>query len=284
MTVLEFPKRIPRWQQIAESVSRDLRSACFADDRLPTEAALARRFGVNRHTIRRAIAALAGKGLVRVEHGRGTVVCRGRAAPQNRSRYTVSAASEGDEFHRRVIRSMRSPANSRTAKNLEIAPGTAVIEIETLAELGGSPISFEVHRFRAERCLTLPYAFLLGLSITDAIEACGIGKRKPVVTRLLARLSSEAEARYLEQPVSALVLQMERVHTDTTGTPVHCSTSIFPADRVQVVSELLDPTIACCNPEQFNSVSGWAEPRERSVTLRSKSEPQVRHLGGCRYS
>jgi GntR family transcriptional regulator, phosphonate transport system regulatory protein len=149
MTILEFPKRIARWRQIADSVGRDLRSACFVDGRLPTEEALARRFGVNRHTIHRAIAPLAEQGLVRVELGRGTFVCGDRAAPQHRSRHTVSAESEGDEFRRRLIRARQSPSNTRTAKDFGIAAGVAVIEIDTLAELDGTPMSFESHRFRA---------------------------------------------------------------------------------------------------------------------------------------
>lgn len=241
MTLLELPKRIPRWRQIADSMGRDLQSASFADGRLPTEEALARRFGVNRHTVRRAIAALAGQGLVRVEHGRGVFVEGDHAdeGPQHRSRYIISAASErGDEFRRRLIRATQSPANAQTAMDFRIAPGVAVIEIETLAELDSTPMSFESHRFRAERFLTLPYAFLLGLSIASAIEASGIGECKPVVTRLLARLPNEGEASYLEQPVSAPVLQVERVYADAGGSPVHCSTSVFPADRVEVVSHL----------------------------------------------
>jgi DNA-binding GntR family transcriptional regulator len=99
-------------------------------------------------------------------------------------------------------------------------------------------MSFEVHRFRAEQFLTLPYAFLVGLSIAEAFEASGIGERKPVATRLLARLPSDSEARYLKQPVSAPVLQVDRVHAGAGGSLVHCSTSVFPANRVEVVSHL----------------------------------------------
>src|SRR3546814_8669073 len=42
--------------------------------RLPTEAELAARFRVNRHTLRRAIGGLVDRGLVRVEQGRGIFV------------------------------------------------------------------------------------------------------------------------------------------------------------------------------------------------------------------
>jgi GntR family transcriptional regulator, phosphonate transport system regulatory protein len=128
-TLLEFPKRVPRWREIADSVVRDLRSASFADGRLTTEEALARRFGVNRHTVHRAIAALADRGLVRVEHGRGTFVRGDRAddgSPQH-SRYTVNVLTEATELRCRLIRATRRPANAQTAKDFGITPGAAVI-------------------------------------------------------------------------------------------------------------------------------------------------------------
>ena len=77
MTVLHFTKGITRWRQIAEALGRDLAEARFTEGRLPTEPELAARFGVNRHTVRRAIGRLADQGLVRVEQGRGTFVANG---------------------------------------------------------------------------------------------------------------------------------------------------------------------------------------------------------------
>jgi DNA-binding GntR family transcriptional regulator len=43
-------------------------------ERLPSEAQLAQRFGVNRHTVRRALAALAEDGLVQARRGAGVFV------------------------------------------------------------------------------------------------------------------------------------------------------------------------------------------------------------------
>jgi len=248
MTLLEFPKQIPRWRQIADSLGRDLREAQFADGRLPTEETLARRFGVNRHTVRRAIAALAGQGLVRVEHGRGTFVGGYRAdgQPQHRSRYTLNVTNDGDGLHRRLIRAMRGTAGTQIAKDLRVAPATTIIEIEVLGEADDAPVSFEVHRFRTDRLLTLPYAFLLGLSMADALEAIGLGQRLPAITRLLARLPSDNEARHLEQAASMPVLQIERLHVDMDGVPIHCSTSVYAADRAQVISESLHQWVPPC--------------------------------------
>src|SRR3546814_10999216 len=63
------------WRQIAETLEKDIREQVYEPgQRLPTEAELAARFSVNRHTVRRGIAFLEQEGVLRVEQGRGTFV------------------------------------------------------------------------------------------------------------------------------------------------------------------------------------------------------------------
>ena len=72
-TPLQRGSGVAVWRQIAHRLEDDLRVGRLkAGTRLPTEVELAARFTVNRHTVRRAIADLVARGLVRVEQGRGT--------------------------------------------------------------------------------------------------------------------------------------------------------------------------------------------------------------------
>ena len=62
------------WRQIADAIRHGIATG-LADEnrRLPPEAKLAERFGVNRHTVRAAIAALAHEGVLQSQQGRGTM-------------------------------------------------------------------------------------------------------------------------------------------------------------------------------------------------------------------
>src|SRR4030088_3041402 len=63
------------WRQIAERIETDIGAGRLPPGaRLPNEMQLAETFAVNRHTVRRALAELAAKGLVRASVGRGTFV------------------------------------------------------------------------------------------------------------------------------------------------------------------------------------------------------------------
>ncbi|MBN8910269.1 MAG: GntR family transcriptional regulator, partial [Rhodospirillales bacterium] len=63
------------WRQIAGRLQQDIAGGGLPPGaRLPTEAELSQQFGVNRHTVRRALEELSRAGLVRVEQGRGSFV------------------------------------------------------------------------------------------------------------------------------------------------------------------------------------------------------------------
>jgi GntR family transcriptional repressor for pyruvate dehydrogenase complex len=70
------PSRL--YQQIVEQIDRMIRDGQLKPgDQLPPERELAQRFGVSRTAVREAVKALAEKGLVESQHGRGTFVLDG---------------------------------------------------------------------------------------------------------------------------------------------------------------------------------------------------------------
>jgi DNA-binding GntR family transcriptional regulator len=70
-----------RYQTVIDVLRQEILSgACAVGEKLPTEDALCRRFGVSRHTIREALRQLREEGLVASRQGAGTVVVRRAAA------------------------------------------------------------------------------------------------------------------------------------------------------------------------------------------------------------
>src|SRR5262249_57074067 len=61
------------WRWVADQLERAIADGRYpVDTRLPGEIDMAQRLGVNRHTVRRALAALAARRFVRAPRGRGT--------------------------------------------------------------------------------------------------------------------------------------------------------------------------------------------------------------------
>lgn len=84
-TMLERGAGVAVWRQIEQILAAEIAASGFGEEgRLPSEGELAKRFDVNRHTVRRAMLGLAALGLVSVEQG---------AAPScNRARSTIRLA------------------------------------------------------------------------------------------------------------------------------------------------------------------------------------------------
>lgn len=228
------------WRQIAETLSRDLAAGGLKPgDRLPTEMDLAGRFAVNRHTIRRAMAALADQGFVRVEQGRGTFVAEHMLdyALGRRTRFSTNLKAQGREPSGRLVASNVGTADSTIARELDITLGGPVICLQLIGEADGIPIAYSHHWFPAPRFDRLPAVYDATRSITAALKACGIEDYVRKSTRLSARLPDEREARNLEQPVNRPILSAESVNADLLGRPIQFSRACFAGDRVQVLVE-----------------------------------------------
>ena len=66
---------VAMWRRVADAIRLDIVGGKLVrGDRLAGETTLAARFAVNRHTVRRALAALDAEGVVRAEQGRGWFV------------------------------------------------------------------------------------------------------------------------------------------------------------------------------------------------------------------
>src|SRR3954470_7462517 len=111
------------WRQIAGSLETEIAGGGLSPGaRLPTEAELTARYGVNRHTVRRAMEELENRGLVRIEQGRGSFVAEDvldyPVGP--RTRFSETIRRQNREPQGRILRIEEMPAESNVAELLKL--------------------------------------------------------------------------------------------------------------------------------------------------------------------
>jgi len=228
------------WRQIQQSIQRDITEDVFKPgDRLPTEFELAAQFGVNRHTVRRALAELEDKGLLRVEQGRGTFVREHVIDYQvgRRTRFTENLTRQNRAPRAVLVGASTIPVEKEVAAALGIVPRLAVLKMETAGEAEGRRISFSCHYLPLPRFDGIATAFEKAGSLTVAFQAYGINDYVRRTTRIISRMPSGREAEYLDQPRKRPVLVTESVNADEQGMAVEFVATCFNSDWVQLVLE-----------------------------------------------
>lgn len=240
MTALRRGSGIALWRQIESRLTDDIAGgALAAGSRLPTEAELAARFGVNRHTVRQALAALAERGLVRVEQGRGSFVQQDVLdyAIGKRTRFSENIARMHRAPGGELLRAADVAADATTARHLKLRTGTKVVLLETLGRADGRPISIGTHHFPAARFSGLAQAYAETGSISKALARFRVADYTRAVTRVTAAMPTADEAALLQQPRNRPILVAESVNIDRDGVPIDYGIARFASDRVQIVFE-----------------------------------------------
>lgn len=228
------------WRQIQQAIEGEIASGLFKPgDRLPTEQELAARFGVNRHTVRRALAKLEERGAVRIEQGRGTFVHEAVIdyLVSRHTRFTENLARQNRSVTRPLLGHGEMPADAAIGRALGIRQGVPTIWIETLGEADGRPISIATHYFPKPRFETIVDAYVETRSITQALKHFGIDDYVRKSTRVSARMPTAEEARRLNQPKTRPVLVAESINVDSDRRPVEYVVTRFASDWVQIIFE-----------------------------------------------
>lgn len=236
---METEDGIALWRRVADAL-REMIATGDIEDRLPVESALAGRFGVNRHTVRRALAALAADGMVRAERGRGTFVTRlPRVAYPigSRTRFSENVRKAAREPAGRLVAAERVAADLDLSRRLELPVGAPLHRLETLHVADGTPLSVATSWFSAQRLPTLVAAYAECGSITAALAAGGVADYRRRTTEVTAETVRPQDVEPLACAPDAPVLVAEALNVDTEGRPVQFSRSRFAADRIILVFE-----------------------------------------------
>ncbi|WP_295535960.1 phosphonate metabolism transcriptional regulator PhnF [uncultured Thioclava sp.] len=229
-------QRSPIWRQISDTLRGEIAQGLYpAASKLPTEAQLSARFGVNRHTVRHALGALAEEGLVVSRRGAGVFVA---TAPQaeypigRRVRFQQNIIASGRTPSREISRIETRPARADEAEALALAPGSMVHVYEGISLGDGLPLAQFRSVFPAARFPDLAQALGRLTSVTAALREQGLGDYIRASTRVTACLATGTRAGQMKLPEGAPLLRTEAVNVDPDGVPVEFGISWFAGDRV----------------------------------------------------
>jgi len=227
--------RVSVWSGIADELVEAIgRGEYLPGQRLPSENALAQAFGVHRHTVRRALAALMQRGLVRAARGSGTFVEEFAVELflGKRTRHRQSLGRAGVRGGLRVLDGQEMVAGRDEARALGLRAGSPVLRLRVLGEGAGQPLHVSERWFPLPRFKGLQALVEASGSITEAFRALGVDDYTRAESRISARMPEPAVAERLRQPVTRPALLVTSVNADRAGKPIEFAITWFAGDRV----------------------------------------------------
>ena len=227
--------RTPIWKSIFEALRDELVAGHYLPgDKLPTEAALSKRFDANRHTVRQALRALADAGLTHSRQGAGVfVTARPTEYPIGRRvRFHQNVLAQGQTPEKEVLRLETRLSGEAEAEALGIEPGAPVHVYEGISYADRAPVAVATSVFPASRLPGLLDALRESTSITAALKAVGVGDYTRASTRITAVPANAGDARHLRVREGAPILRSVALNIDPDGKVIEFGDTRFAGDRV----------------------------------------------------
>lgn len=226
-------RKNPVWRTIADALKVEISEGLYpSGTKLPTEAQLSARFGVNRHTVRHALSALAEEGLTVSRRGAGVFVAAAPPADYQlgrRVRFHQNIAASGRTPSREILRIETRPANTVEAEALGV---TTVHVVEGISNGDDLPICHFRSVLPAERFPDFPKLMAEVHSISRALAQMGVADYTRASTRVTAKIARAPRSGLLKVAEGAPLLRTESVNVDADGVPVEYGISWFVGDRV----------------------------------------------------
>ena len=228
------------WTAIGDALRAQIAGGQYrAGEKLPTEAQLAARFGVNRHTVRRALAELATEGAVYARRGAGVFVAQATTDYPigRRVRFHQNLLAAGRAPSRQMLLLETRGADPREAEALGLDAGEPVQVCEGLSLADDAPIALFRSVFPAARFPGILERLRAENSVTRALAACGVEDYTRAYTRIVAKPAEPTMAAQLRLAPGSPLLRTTSLNVDGARRPVEYGTTWFAGERVTLVHE-----------------------------------------------
>ena len=240
MSLQDSASGVALWRQVADGIERGIAEGTFAaGEKLPGETEIAENYRVNRHTVRRALATLAERGLVRAERGSGTYVETQRLAYplRSRTRFSEIVGAGGHEPRGQLIDASDDIATRELARTLGLKTGAPLVRIEALRLADRAPICVSTTWLSADRFPDAGDVFGATRSMTKLLTHYGVRDYRRASTRITAAIADATDAARLDLALGRPVLVVDATDVDPGGKPLVTKRARFAAERVEFLVE-----------------------------------------------
>lgn len=228
------------YYQIYEALKKDVADNIYnSGDKLPSENHLSKRFGVNRHTVRRALQILKNEGILFSKRGSGVIV---QASKLNyklgkRVRFSQNITHENNIPKTTIIRSEYRKASKIEADNLKINSKDEILLIETTGKINNIPTIITKRIIPNKRFPSFLEIFQKELSVTNTLKLLGVNDFVRSNTNIIAELADSIQANLLDCKINSPLLKTTYVNQDLNCIPIEFSQTWFVGERIQLTLE-----------------------------------------------
>jgi GntR family transcriptional regulator len=230
----------PAYLQLASILRRQIAEGVFRPgDQLPSEAQLVQRYGLSPMTIRRTINLLADQGVISTAQGRGTFV---KPVELSEAIFGLQELQDlvslGGSASVRLLEARVVSADERTARKLELGPGSPTIYIRRLFTCDGVPVFYHRAYLIYDPARPIVEA---EMDVTSLQGLFASGKNtllKNGLLRIEAVLLNEEEAGLLHKPLPAAAFMLEHLFYGFDHRPISWGWFVIPGDRLHFTTKV----------------------------------------------
>ena len=231
MKKLQAESASPLYHQLMQRIRTDIEKGKYpVESRIPPEHELEQLYQGSRVTVRRALAELTDMGLLERKQGKGTFVSipKIRQDLKNLHSFHDACFRNGRVPSTDVIHVRETVADAQDAEDLNLKPGSRVVETLRLRRADGEPVVLERNRF------SMAYAYLededLKGSLYSILREYGAEPTQAVHDISLCH-ATEEQAALLGIRNGEPLLKLHEQIFDQRGRPLHNSLQLIRGDR-----------------------------------------------------
>lgn len=231
---------LPAYIQLASILKRRISSGIYQPgSRLPSEASLAKHFGLSAMTARQAVGVLAEEGLVKRVQGSGTFVQR---IGVTTSHFGLAALRDvlmdKDHLDVRILKATVESAKGAPCQALDVAKGERLVVVERLILHQGHPFSIQVGYARFDPTSPIVETMLDTKMLTGLFFEEGPSCFMKGELRLLPACFNQKEAELLNSKTGAFAFKLEHIFYDFSDQPASFGWFIVSPEKMPLISKV----------------------------------------------